>query len=162
MTGSGETLLRVQVLGPVRAWLGAEELDIGSAQPRAVLAVLALAAGHAVSRSELIDAIWDSPTDKADKALYSHVSRLRAALEPGRRSRAPGQALVSVGSGYSLRIDPGQVDAGAFAMQVAKARKARATGDLAAAAALVKHALELWQGTALAGIAGLWADAERA
>lgn len=161
-TGSGETLLRVQVLGPVRAWLGAEELDIGSAQPRAVLAVLALAEGRAVSRSELIDAIWDSPTDKADKALFSHVSRLRAALEPGRRSRAPGEALVSVGSGYSLRIDSGQVDAGAFAREVAQARKARSAGDFAAAAALVEHALGRWQGTALAGITGLWADAERA
>jgi len=162
MTGSGDTRLRVQVLGPVRAWLGAEELDIGSAQPRAVLAVLALAHGRAVSRSELIDAIWDSPTDKADKALFSHVSRLRACMEPGRKSRAPGEALVSVGSGYSLRIDPGQVDAGAFAREVAQARKARSAGDLAGAAALVEHALGLWQGTALAGIAGLWADAERA
>src|SRR5215472_15638250 len=107
MTGSGDKRLRVQVLGPVRAWLGTEELDIGSAQPRTVLAVLALAEGRAVSRSQLIDAIWDSPTDKADKALFSHVSRLRTVLEPGRRSRAPGEALVSVGSGYSLRIGSG-------------------------------------------------------
>jgi DNA-binding SARP family transcriptional activator len=161
-TGSGKTLLRVQVLGPVRVWRGAEELEIGSAQPRAVLAVLALAGGRAVSRSDLIDAIWDSPTDKADAALFSHVSRLRAALEPGRRSRAPGQALVSVGSGYALRINPGQVDAGAFAKEVSDGRRARSAGDLAGAAALVEHALGLWQGTALAGIASLWADAERA
>ena len=150
------------MLGPVRAWLGTEEIELGSAQPRAVLAVLALAEGRVVSRPELIDAIWDSPSDKAEKALYSHISRLRAALEPGRKSRAPAEALVSVGSGYSLRISSAQVDAAVFTKEVSEARKARAAGELAAAAALADHALGLWQGTPLAGVPGLWADAERA
>src|SRR5215469_9927923 len=162
MPGSGGTPLRVQVLGMVRAWRGADELELGSAQPRAVLAVLVLAQGRLVSRHELIDAIWDAPTDKADKALYSHISRLRAALEPGRTSRAPGSALTSVGSGYSLRIEPEHVDSTVFAQDVAAARRARSAGELAAAATYIEHALGLWQGTALAGIVGLWADAERA
>jgi DNA-binding SARP family transcriptional activator len=161
MTGAGLASLRVQVLGPVRAWLGAAELELGSAQPRAVLAVLALAEGRAVPRHHLIDAIWDSPTDKADKALFSHISRLRAVLEPDRRSRAPSEALVSAGSGYQLRVETGQVDATAFARLVADARRLRAAGELGAAVELLEQALALWQGTALAGIAGLWADAER-
>ncbi len=166
MTGSGlaslRVQLRVQLLGPVRAWLGAAVFELGSAQPRAVLAVLAMAEGRAVSRDVLIDAIWDSPTDKADKALFSHISRLRAVLEPGRQSRAPSETLVSAGSGYSLRAEAGQVDACVFTRQLTSARSARSAGEAAVAVELVEQALGLWQGTALAGIAGLWADAERA
>lgn len=153
--------LRVQVLGPIRAWRGAQELDLGSAQPRAVLAVLAMAAGRAVTRPHLIDAAWETPSEKADNALYTHISRLRDVLEPDRGRRAPGQVLVSSNAGYLLRVTAEQVDASAFASAVAAARRARADGEMTSAARLLEDALALWQGAALSGMAGLWARAER-
>ncbi|HEV2372177.1 MAG TPA: tetratricopeptide repeat protein [Streptosporangiaceae bacterium] len=156
-----EASLRVQLLGPVRAWWGERELDLGPPQQRAVLAVLAQAAGKAVSRHELIDAVWDSPRDTADGTLFTYVSRLRAVLEPEGGRRARGHVLASSGSGYVLQAAPGQVDAGVFAAQMTAARRAREAGDLAGAAEALETALGLWQGTAFAGIAGLWAQAER-
>src|SRR6185312_8494574 len=50
--------LRVQVLGPVRAWRDGRELDLGPAGRRAVLALLALSGGRVVPRADLVDALW--------------------------------------------------------------------------------------------------------
>ncbi len=65
-----------------------------------------------VSRSELIDGVWgeDLPPS-AVNALHVHVAGLRRALEPNRTSRAPRQFPLAAGPGYSLRLEPGQLDA---------------------------------------------------
>src|SRR5215475_860492 len=98
MTGAG-TPLRVQVLGPVRAWRGERELDLGPAQQRMVLAVLALAAGRVVSRIELTDALWDEAPDASKDMLNKFVSLLRDELDPGRAHRDLGQTLVTARPG---------------------------------------------------------------
>jgi DNA-binding SARP family transcriptional activator/Tfp pilus assembly protein PilF len=155
--------LRVAVLGPVRAWRGETELELGAPQRRAVLGLLAARANQSVARDELIDGIWgDALPARSVNALHVHVSRLRAALEPGRAQRASGQVLLASGRGYLLRLAPGQLDAGLFAGHVAAARESRRTGDLAVAAASLESALGLWQGDALDGIPGPWAEIVRA
>jgi DNA-binding SARP family transcriptional activator/tetratricopeptide (TPR) repeat protein len=153
--------LRVAVLGPVRAWRGDAELDLGAPQRRAVLALLAVRANQVVSRDELIDGIWgdDLPAGPVN-ALHVQVSRLRAALEPTRALRAPGTVLLASGAGYQLLLAPGQLDAELFAARLADARAARASGDPVAAGSFAA-ALELWQGSALAGIAGPLAQTVR-
>src|ERR1700730_7401609 len=89
-------LLQVRVLGPVRAWQGDRELELGGPQRQAVQALLALRANQAVSRSELIDGIWgEDPPPSAVNALHVHVAALRRVLEPDRVSRAPGWVLVA-------------------------------------------------------------------
>ena len=108
--------MRVAVLGPVRAWRGETELELGAPQRRAVLGLLAARANQSVSRDELIDGIWgDALPARSVNALHVHVSRLRAALEPGRAHRASGQVLLASGRGYLLRLAPGQLDAELFA-----------------------------------------------
>ncbi|HVV23790.1 MAG TPA: AfsR/SARP family transcriptional regulator, partial [Pseudonocardiaceae bacterium] len=51
------------LLGPVRAWRGPDEVDLGSPQQRAALAALLLREGAQASVDELIDAVWgeDAP-----------------------------------------------------------------------------------------------------
>src|SRR5271156_6188480 len=86
-----EPRVRVAVLGPVRAWRGETELELGAPQRRAVLGLLAARANQAVSRDELIDGIWgDELPARSVNALHVHVSRLRAALDPGRAPPAAG------------------------------------------------------------------------
>ncbi|MFC0434072.1 BTAD domain-containing putative transcriptional regulator [Kutzneria buriramensis] len=145
--------LRVQLLGPVRAWRGDQELNLGSAARRAVFAILALAAGRAVTREELVDGIWgEEPPTRAVGILHTYVSDLRRSLQEqvraGRQSAA--HVLDSVGSSYALRIDPSQLD-------VTRFDELRA-GDLRS----VSQALALWQGEALSGLAGPFAELHRA
>ena len=163
MTADDGQPLRVAVLGPVRAWRGDAELELGASQRRAVLGLLAMRANQVVPRDELIDGLWGEELPaSAVNALHVHVSRLRATLEPERAHRAPSQLLLATGAGYQLRLTPGQLDADAFAQRLAEARVARGTGDLAAAAVSFDAALTLWQGAALAGIGGPWAQIFRA
>jgi len=139
------------------------ELELGAPRRRAVLGLLASRANQEVSRDELIDGIWgdDLPASSVN-ALHVHVARLRAALEPDRARRAPGRVLLASKQGYLLRLAPGQLDAEVFAGRLAAARELSGAGDLADAAGSFDAALQLWQGAALAGIPGPWAEIVRA
>ncbi|HUN38243.1 MAG TPA: BTAD domain-containing putative transcriptional regulator, partial [Trebonia sp.] len=163
MTANEGQPLRVALLGPVRAWLGEAELELGAPQRRAVLALLAARPNQVVPRDELIDGIWGEELPSSSvNALHVHVARLRAALEPGRPQRAPSQVLLASNRGYLLRLAPGQLDAEVFTERLASARASRAAGELTSAARSFEEALGLWRGGALAGIPGPLAQIVRA
>jgi DNA-binding SARP family transcriptional activator len=150
--------LRFSVLGPVRAWRGDTELDTGSPQQRTILAMLLLAEGRQVGLGALQDALWDTqPPSSAASTVRTYVSRLRKSLRAG----ADADGLLSRASGYVLPGHPGMLDLKLFEQAVAEAKAARESGDAAGSAALLREALGLWQGTALAGLPGRWADAQR-
>ncbi|MCC3777490.1 BTAD domain-containing putative transcriptional regulator, partial [Streptomyces sp. UNOB3_S3] len=155
--------LRFHVLGPVRADRGGQPLPLGSPQERAALAILLLRDGRSLTTSELVDALWgDDPPHRATDTLRAYVTRLRAVLEPGRPFRGRAKVLVSTGGGYAVRVPPGSLDATVFEDHLAAAATARASGDPAGAYARLTAALALWEGTALAGLTGPYAEAERA
>ncbi|MEV0643468.1 BTAD domain-containing putative transcriptional regulator [Streptomyces sp. NPDC050619] len=157
-----EESLRFAVLGPVRAWCGERELDLGSPQQRVVLAVLLLRRGRPVTVAELVDAVWgDRPPPSAVSVLRTYASRLRKVLEPGREAGESPRVVVSAADGYLARVPEHLVDLGVFEQGVAEARRLRAAGEVAAAAELLHAALEGWEGTALAGLPGPLAEAER-
>ncbi|MFF3889336.1 BTAD domain-containing putative transcriptional regulator [Streptomyces sp. NPDC001914] len=156
-----EGSVRFAVLGPVRAWRGEHEVDVGAPQQRAVLAALLLRRGRPVMLGELLDAVWgEEPPAAAVSVVRTYVSRLRKGLEPERDATAAPCVIVSVGDGYALRIAEGALDLGVFERRVAEARKLRAAGDPSAAADLLRAALGGWQGTALAGVPGPLAESE--
>jgi tetratricopeptide (TPR) repeat protein len=162
MAGLDTGALRIQILGPVRAWRGEQELELGGPRPRAMLGMLAMRAGRAVARSELIDGMWGAdPPASAVNSVHVYVVGLRRILEPRRAHRAPGQVLSASGPGYLLRLEPGQLDAVELDRHLTQARGSSAAGDLAAAARSLDAALGLWQGISLSGIPGPWADIER-
>ncbi|MFD5448770.1 BTAD domain-containing putative transcriptional regulator [Streptomyces sp. NPDC127100] len=147
--------LRFGVLGPVRAWRGDEPLATGSPQQRALLAALLLREGRTATAGELIDALWgEEPPSQALAAVRTYASRLRKVLDPG--------VLVSESGGYAVRGP----DAGALDLSVARdlaveAEKARAAGDLCGAREVLRRALALWDGEALAAVPGPYARAQR-
>jgi DNA-binding SARP family transcriptional activator len=147
----------------VRAWRAHDELALGSAHRRAVLAVLAMRANHVVARTELIDAIWgDSAPASANGSVYTYISGLRAALEPERERRSGSQILASAGSGYCLRLDSDALDVHRFTALREQARLCSSAHDTAGARAALDAALKLWNGEALAGIPGPFAASQRA
>jgi DNA-binding SARP family transcriptional activator/tetratricopeptide (TPR) repeat protein len=148
--------LRIQVLGPVRAWQGEEPLELGRVGQRAVLGLLALACGQPLSRAELVDSLWgDTPPPSAANVIQTSVKHLRRILEPGRPPRTPSAILPSVGNGYALRLPAEDVDLVRFRRLAATAAGAQQAGDQRLSAELIGEALRLWHGSPLADIAML-------
>jgi predicted ATPase/DNA-binding SARP family transcriptional activator len=109
---------------------------------RALLAMLLLDAGRVVPVERLIDGLYgEQPPAGAVNAVQSQVSRLRQALP-----------VEHDGSGYRLAVDPDEVDAHRFTRLAADGHRALAAGDREAAAALLREALGLWRGEALADV----------
>ncbi|KOU08986.1 AfsR family transcriptional regulator [Streptomyces sp. NRRL F-4707] len=161
MPTTGEPL-KVQLLGPVRAWRHGREVVLGPPKQRAVFALLAGRANDVVSVDHIIDAVWgaDIPQTAAN-GVHTYVAGLRRILEPERSRRESGDLLISAAGGYALQTDPEAVDATLFARRHARARRARAEGRLQDALDIAESALSLWHGDAHSGVPGPFAAMER-
>ncbi|WP_211303253.1 AfsR/SARP family transcriptional regulator, partial [Streptomyces milbemycinicus] len=103
--------VRFALLGPVRAWRGESELDLGRPQRRALLALLLAGAGRTVSMGDLIDGLWsEDPPDSAANVIHRHVGAVRRLLEPELPTRAAGRWLLRGAGGYRLEVDNGSLD----------------------------------------------------
>ncbi|MCP2341384.1 AfsR/SARP family transcriptional regulator [Actinomadura rupiterrae] len=154
--------LEFGLLGPMEGRGSGGSLDLGPPQRRAVLAVLLLKKGAAVSADELVAAVWGAdPPERAIAMLRTYASQLRATLEPGRALRSPSRLLVSVGDGYALRIGPDALDVSRFERSAQTGFEAARSGRHEAARVAFDEALALWRGTALAGVPGPFAEAQR-
>jgi DNA-binding SARP family transcriptional activator len=153
--------VKFEVLGPVRGWRGSSELDLGSPQQRAVLAMLLLARGRQVSLDGLIGGLWgERPPRAAAGTVRTYISRLRQCIEVQAGGQV-GQLIESIGDGYVLRLGPAALDLDTFERWLSEARGARLDYDTARSARLLHDALGLWRGVALAGVPGPYADARR-
>src|SRR5215216_479889 len=132
------------VLGPVEASAGGRSIPLARGKPRALLAMLALNAGSAISSERLIDGLWgeDRPAT-ATKLVQLYVSQLRKALA----ASGDDAEIVTRRRGYELRLVSGAADAERFERLVA--------------AGAAREALELWRGPPLDDVADEpFADAE--
>ncbi|MEX1280804.1 MAG: BTAD domain-containing putative transcriptional regulator [Acidimicrobiia bacterium] len=127
----------IRVLGPVDVVTPEGPRSVGGRQARAVLAALAVGAGHAVSIDLLQQTLWgDHPPASADNTLQSYISDLRRLLGNG--------AIVRVDHSYELEIDPRAIDAVRFEILLGQAVAAK--DDPKECARLCREALGLWRG----------------
>lgn len=145
--------IRFQVLGPVRVWRGARELDLGFPQQRALLALLLAHASRTVSTGEILDALWgDRPPASAPHVVRRYVAALRRLLEPGLPPRAPGRRLPRRTGGHLLVAETDEADLLRFRELTRQGKRAAATGRAGTAARRFTRALEEWHGPLAMGI----------
>ncbi len=133
-------------MGPLQVTAAGEELAVGAAKERAVLAVLALRGGRGAGMEELMGAVWgDDPPRSAHKSLHKYVSALRRVLPDG--------VIETVPWGYRLRVAVEDVDVAVFERLVAAGRRASHEGDLQGEVGCLVEALGLWRGDALVELA---------
>jgi DNA-binding SARP family transcriptional activator/Tfp pilus assembly protein PilF len=141
-------VVRFRILGPLEVWTGQDWGGIGAPKWRALLAVLLLNQGQAVSTDRLIAELWDDhPPDRAANLVSVYVLRLRRVL-----GDLEGRVLTTRAPGYQLLLDPGDLDAGRFEALAGQGRRALAAGDALRAAEVLAEALGLWHGRALADV----------
>ena len=145
--------MEFRVLGPLEVVEDGRPLVMPSGRQRALLAFLLIHANRIVAAERIVDELWgDGGPESGAKAVAFHVSKLRDALEPGRRRNKPNGILATDPAGYVLRVGPGQIDVARFERLSAEGR-ALLAGDPAAAAAHLSDALALWRGEAYADVA---------
>ncbi len=146
-------LIQFRLLGQVEARRDGERVELGGRKQRTALASLLVRAGRVVSLDQIVDDLWpEHPPARAAATVQVFVSNLRRALEPDRPRGAPGTVLVTASRGYQLAVEPGSVDAQEFVRLAEQGRAALDGDDPEQAAAVLRRALELWQGPALADV----------
>src|SRR5258706_13816362 len=90
-----------RILGQVEVSSGGLMLRLTGPRQRALLAYLLLHANEVVPADRLLDELWTVTPQGGLAALQTQVSRLR---------RLVGERLVTVGSGYRLEVEPGELD----------------------------------------------------
>ena len=135
-------MVEFRILGPLEAVADGRPLSLGGAKQRAVLALLLLEAGRVVSTDRLVDALWSgSPPPTASASLQNFVSQLRKAVGADTIETRP--------PGYLIRLGAGQLDLAQVRHLVDEAR----ASDPPRRARLLREALALWRGDALAELA---------
>ena len=138
--------MEFRILGPVEARADGGPIDLGRPKQRALLAALLLRSGEAVARDSLVDALWgEEPPASAVQSLQVYVSGLRKALGADR--------IETRGTSYRVVLEPGELDLERFETLVGRAGRELGAGHADSAAGLLREALGLWHGPALADLA---------
>ncbi|QUQ62468.1 BTAD domain-containing putative transcriptional regulator [Kutzneria sp. CA-103260] len=150
--------LRICLLGPLRAWRGERQLDLGPIRQQALLAALALRPDTTVGQRDLLDGVWglDQPLGNV---VQVYVYRLRKCLQAD-----TGKSDSMIGRdrwGYRFRGAGVLLDTVRLEEIADEAAAAEKAGDLASAAQGCGRALELFHGEPLVGLPGPFADMER-
>jgi DNA-binding SARP family transcriptional activator len=142
-----------RLLGPLDVIVDGRSVPLGGVKQRTLLAILLLHANEVVPADRLIDELWpDETPPSALNTLQGYVSRLRKALD-GDGSNGGAGTIAFRSPGYVLTASREQIDAQRFEQLIAQAEARASSGAPAEAAALLRDALGLWHGAALADFA---------
>jgi basic membrane lipoprotein Med (substrate-binding protein (PBP1-ABC) superfamily)/DNA-binding SARP family transcriptional activator len=140
--------MEYRILGPFEVLNDGRPVEIGARQQRALLTLLLLNLNSVVSTERILEQIWPTDPTGKERTLWVYISKLRAALEPGRQAHSRSSVLVTKDHGYMLRADRSDLDTHRFE-ELAARGNALLVDDPEQAADVLRQALALWRGTAL-------------
>ncbi|MCP3804231.1 tetratricopeptide repeat protein [Allokutzneria sp. A3M-2-11 16] len=149
------TEMSFRVLGPLEVAAGGRALSLGGAKPRMLLGSLLLNPNRLVSTDLLVEVLWPhSPPRSAVANLRTYVSTLRAGLRGGVDGHGDRKEdrIRALTSGYSLHVEPEELDLLRFDQLVEQAQRDRSTGRPERALELLRQAGSLWRGRPLEGL----------
>ncbi|BCB77960.1 AfsR/SARP family transcriptional regulator [Phytohabitans flavus] len=136
----------LRLLGTVEVVVDGSARPVAGARRTALLAALALHVGEVVSVHRLMDVVWNGEAPAtALNTLQRHVSFLR-------REYRLGERIVARAGGYVMELGGATTDVRVAERLIGRARRA---ADPYVAADLLRTALTLWRGPALADLADL-------
>jgi SARP family transcriptional regulator, regulator of embCAB operon len=143
--------ISVQVLGSFSASLRQQIVTPTAAKQRQVFALLALRSGQVVTTSTLAEELWGSSLPPSFVVtLQTYIFQLRRRLTAALPEGQDGKLFLSTRhSGYLLEC---QTDVEEFKRLARTGRDAAEAGDPRTASELLRHALTLWRGPALADV----------
>jgi DNA-binding SARP family transcriptional activator len=152
--GGNETDMRFEILGNLRV-IGGGAVHTLSAPKVALLLSALLAKGNQITPADrLIRELWeDAPPRRAADGLHVYISHVRKFLVAVDGKRGP-DAIRTESSGYSLRLEPGELDLHDFQGRMAEGRRGLQQQEPAAAVAALEAALGVWRGPAFGGLHG--------
>jgi predicted ATPase/DNA-binding SARP family transcriptional activator len=150
-------VLSISVLGPVEVRRAGQLISIPAGKTSELLVRLALDAGTPVRTDRLAEDLWgDDSVRTSRNTVQSKVAKLRRAL---------GDPSVVVGGdgGYTLAIDPVEVDVVAVLARAAEAAALFDTGDHRGASDICATTLQMFRGDVLSAAGdGEWVMPHRA
>jgi DNA-binding SARP family transcriptional activator/tetratricopeptide (TPR) repeat protein len=139
--------VELRLLGPFEAIGPRGAIPLGGPKQRALLAVLALQPGRAVSIDRLIEDLWsEDPPPTAEHVVQVYVSNLRKAL---RKAGVEEEVLVRAAPGYRLNASFVTRDLDAFELALAEGTAALGRGEAGEATAILRGASAIWRGDPL-------------
>ena len=151
VSSKGGGRVRFQVLGPLSVFDDGSPIEIRGLMPRTVLAVLLLRANTTVAADHLTEVLWGQrPPPSSSASLQNHVMRLRRMLDA-----AGGERIRTMATGYSLRVEAGELDLDVFTELCASGREAGLARQWDSASTALTAALTLWHGPPVSDIPGL-------
>jgi YVTN family beta-propeller protein len=131
------------LLGPLQVVDEGRMLRLDAPKQRALLALLLLRHGESVTVESLAEQLWaGEPPATATKAVRVYVGQLRKALG--------ADVIVTRAGGYAIPLDGHETDVGSFERLATEGRRRLDEEDPEGAARLLREALALWRGPALA------------
>jgi DNA-binding SARP family transcriptional activator len=151
----------VRMLGNFEVLCANTVVTPSSPRLRQILALLAVNANTVIRSRDLLAELWPHGVPlAASTTLETYIYQLRKLLNLGEQTpdqsggtTEPDAALCSRPEGYLLLVPPATIDVHQFDDLATRGADEIASGRIDSGAALLRQALDLWRGTALADVA---------
>ena len=150
-------MFQISVLGPIEVRRDGQLVPVPGGKTSELLVRLALEAGQLVRTDRLVDDLWAAgAVNTRRNTLQSKIARLRRAL-------GDPSVIASGDGGYTLAVDPSEVDALAVLRHAVTASRLLDAGDDRGAADLCASTLQMYRGEVLQAAGdGEWVTPHRA